>query len=391
MPPLQNSIRFQHIVDALLNDDADFPENYLAAFSDMNPKDFTQLLSIWNQITPERKTRLFENLELLNDSDTLVDFNQIATLALSDPTAAVRASGVRMLWDYAHERHIPLLMELLKNDIDLSVRAHAAGALGKFIYLGELEEIDENIHRQIENTLLSVLRSAENDIVRQRALEALGFSSNEEVASLISNAYQSTDEEWLASSLLAMGRSADDKWMTHVLKMLAHPELHIQLKAIRAAGELEIKQARNLLLKFVLDFDHDEDIWIESIWALSKIGGENVHRIFEKLLTSADTEEEEDFLQEAIANLELTNGIAGELELMGFQEPGEDRMRQFEIENDEFDLDEIENSWVDDLEEALEEDLDEDFYGENNDDDDDYDDEEIDAFDDGEDDLDDED
>lgn len=389
--PLLKNIQFQSIIDALLNDDADFPENYLASFSDMEPRDFNQLLSIWNQITPERKTRLFENLELLNETDTMVDFSQIATLALSDPTAAVRASGIRMLWDYENEQHIPLLLELLRNDLDLSVRAHAAGVLGKFIYLGELEEIDEEIHKNVEDTLLEIMRSAENDLVRQKALEALGFSSREEVASLISNAYQSTDEAWLASSIFAMGRSADEKWTTQVLKMLAHPEFRIQLEAVRAAGELEIKQARNLLLKFVLDSNPDEEIWTESIWALSKIGGENVHRIFEKLLKNAETEEDEDFLQEAIANLELTNGIAGELEMMGFGEPVEDRMRQFKMEDEDIDLDDIENSWVAELEEALEEDLDEDFYGEDNDEDDDFDDED-DLFDDEDDDqLDDED
>lgn len=369
-------IRFQLILDALLNDDADFPEYYLSAFSDINPENFQQLTSIWNQITPERKARLIENLEVLNDTDTLVDFSDVASLALTDSIAAVRAGGIRMLWDYEDDRHIPKLIDILKNDVDLSVRAHAAGALGKFIYLGEIEDISVQQLEKVENVLIETIRSSENELVRRNALESLGFSSHDDVDSLISTAYQSGDEEWLASSLLAMGRSANEVWTPQVLSMLPHPDFRIQREAIRAAGELEIKQARKLLLKFILDSEPDEDIWTESVWALSKIGGENVQSVFEKLLKNADTEEEEEFLQEAINNLLLTNGIAGDLEFMGFAEPNPEALREFDITD--VDLEESEGSWVDELEEALEEDIDEDFYGDDGDDDDaDYEDEDI--------------
>lgn len=357
-------IHFQAIIDALLNDDADFPEIYLTSFSDIEYQDFAQLLSIWNQITPERKVRLFENLEILNESDTLVDLNQIATLGITDPSAAVRASGIRMLWDYENEKHIPLLIELLKNDIDLSVRAHAAAALGKFIYLGELEEINLDLLNNIVKILLEVIRSSENELVRQKALESLGFSSHEDVHSIINNAFQSNDKGWLVSSLVAMGRSAHEVWAPQVLSMLVHPEFRIQREAIRAAGEMELKSARNLLLKFIKESEPDEDIWTESVWALSKIGGEKIQVVFEKLLKNADTEEEEDFLREAIDNLYLTNGIARELDMMGLSEADLQNLREFSVDDEDIDLDEEEegSTWIADLEDALEEDLDEDFY-----------------------------
>ncbi len=363
MPEINNEkIQFQAVIDALLNDDADFPAHYLPAFSDMESHDLTQLLSVWNQITPERKVRLFENLEILNDSDTLVDLHQIASLALTDPSAAVRASGIRMLRDYDNEKHVPQLIELLQNDIDLSVRAHAAAALGKFIYLGEIEEISTAVTENIVTVLLAVIRSSENELVRQKALESLGYSSHKDVNSIISNSFQSTDKSWLASALVAMGRSADETWASQVLSMLAHPDFRIQREAIRAAGELEIKIARNLLLKLMQDSEPDEDMWIESVWALSKIGGGKVRSVFEKLLKNADTEEEGDFLREALDNLFLTEGIAGDLEFMGLSEPDQQHLREFSIDDEDIDLDDEAPSWVADLEDALEEDMDEDFY-----------------------------
>ncbi len=359
MPEIQSKkIRFQSVIDALLDDDADFPEYYLNSFSDIETKELSQLLSIWNQITPERKARLFENLEILNDTDTLMDFSQIAHIGLSDPNAVVRASGIRMLWDYEDEKNIPIFIELLKNDIDVGVRTEAAGGLGKYIYLGEIEEIRSTNLKLIEETLLKIMRSSENDLVRQKSLESLGFSSRPEVPPLITNAFQSGNESWLMYALSAMGRSADEIWTSNVLSMLAHPELKIQIEAVKASGELEIKQARKLLIKLILETDFDEDLWVESIWALSKIGGENVQKVFEKLLEKAGSEEEEDFLKEALDNLYLTNGIAPNFELLDLEEPDETQMHEFDINEGELDLDSIEKSWVEDMEESLEEEID---------------------------------
>jgi len=371
MPEIQKKkIQFQSIIDALLDDDADFPEYFLSSFSDIDGKDFIQLVSIWNQITPERKANLFENLEILNETDTLLDFNNIAQLALTDPNAVVRASGIRMLWDYENEKNIPVLIELLKNDIDQGVRAEAAGALGKYVYLGEIEEISQTNLKNIEKELLKVMRSSESELVRQKALEALGFSSREEIPSLILNAFQSGDVNWLIYAISAMGRSADEVWSSQVLSMLAHPELKVQIEAVKAAGELEIKQAKKLLLKFVLESESDEDLWVQSIWALSKIGGENVQKVFEKLLEKAETEEDQEFLKEAMDNLYLTNGIAANFELLELGEPNEGRMHEFDINEGEIDLDTLEKSWVEDLEESLEEEVEAAFEEDSDDDDD---------------------
>src|SRR5665648_684302 len=189
-------VKFHVVIDALLDDDADFPIIYFPAFSDLEGDDLKLLLSVWNQITPARKTNLFENLEIIHENDTLIDFNQIAKIALADDNAAIRAAGLRMLWEYEDEKYIPTLIELLKVDFDPIVRSQAAAALGKYVYLGEIEEIHPDLLKLTEDSLLTAYQSSDDDIVRLKSLEALGYSSHDEVPAIINSAFNSGKYEW---------------------------------------------------------------------------------------------------------------------------------------------------------------------------------------------------
>jgi HEAT repeat protein len=135
--------------------------------------------------------------------------------------------------------------------------------------------------------------------------------------------------------------------------MLAHPNLHIQRCAVYAAGELELTPAKRLLMKMVMELDQDDDLWVEAVSALSKIGGDGVMELFERLLEDASTEEEETFLNEAIENLNLTNDMSLDFDLMGLKDPDEDEFIEINLEDDDFDLDDYGKSWIEELEENL--------------------------------------
>jgi HEAT repeat protein len=214
--------------------------------------------------------------------------------------------------------------------------------------------IDTRYQHAIDDALIKVMRSNEKELVRQKALESFGYSSNPEVKGFIHNAYNSGDYNWISSSLEAMGRSADENYASLVLPMLAHPDLRVQREAVFAAGELELSSARKLLLRMALELEQDEDLWVQVVSALSKIGGEGVLEVFEKLLEDASTDEEEDFLNEAIETLNLTNDMSLGFDLMGFKEPVEDTFREIDLEDEEFDIDDYGKSWIDELEENLE-------------------------------------
>jgi HEAT repeat protein len=107
-----------------------------------------------------------------------------------------------------------------------------------------------------------------------------------------------------------MGRSCDERWRKQVLSQLRSPSEDIRSEAIRAAGELELKPARPILLDILAD-EEDLEVRRELIWALSKIGGEGVRAKLDEILEIEEDDEEADFIEEALDNLSFTEDMAG--------------------------------------------------------------------------------
>jgi hypothetical protein len=164
-------------------------------------------------------------------------------------------------------------------------------------------------------------------------MEAMGYSSREEVPALLRKAAAMGDEMWLESAMFAMGRSADEQWEPSVLENLDHENIAVRIQAVHAAGELALKKARRTLLQNV-DKVQDETLRHEIIWALAQIGGEGVERKLEALLSTAEDEEEVDVLEEA---LEMLNFIEGDEEMELFSVPWEKTALQTDEDNEDED------------------------------------------------------
>jgi HEAT repeat protein len=341
-------IPFDQVISALLDNNKPFSPTYLHRFSDMTDDNLKDLRSIWPKIDKERKAALMKDLEDLNNHDTLVCFDLISQMAIDDPDPRVRACSINLLWECDDDKLAPNFIHIMTNDPDEVVRATAASALGMFVYLGELEEIPEKLLKQIEKALLDIINNPkESSLVRRRVLEALGYSSLPEVPPLIEKAYNMEDEQWQSSSLFAMGRSADSRWEKHVLDRLDAQD-EIQFEAVRASGELEMESAREPLLELLAnesgDDDLDEDLRDAVVWSLSKIGGEDVRDIIEKLMDETDDEEELEFFQNALDNLEFTEGaeMFGLFDLEAKTEPeGLDFILDLEAKEDDEDDDDL--------------------------------------------------
>ncbi|HZW02903.1 MAG TPA: HEAT repeat domain-containing protein [Anaerolineaceae bacterium] len=319
--PSNQPIPFQHVTDALLNENEPFPAKYLHRFSDIEPSALDQLRSVWHQVNVERRVRLLEDLEISHETDTLMSFDDFARFAMHDTDARVRAGALRLLWEGQSILLIPELIELLKKDTDEAVRAAAAGVLGQFILEGELEEIPETSLRQVEDTLLALATGREPDLVRRKAIESLGYSSRREVPELIQRAFNTDDPEWLASALFAMGRSADPVWQPEVMEMLDHPDSEVQIEAVRAAGDLELVAAREPLIEMVVEGIENSDVRAAVVWSLSQIGGQNVQETLEELLENTEDDEEAEIIEQAMDNLVFTDGF-DRFGMLDFDEPG---------------------------------------------------------------------
>lgn len=280
----------------------------LQQFSDMDPASLKALHEAWPRVTAERKRRLLEGLEDLSEEDTLVSFDDFARSLLDDPEAEVRMRAIRLLDEADDAKLIPAFIGIMNEDPDAETRAEAASALGKFVELGELEEIPPEARREVEDALLEKANSEDQPPVRRNALESLGFSARPEVITLIESSFRRENPEWQASALFAMGRSFDERWEEPVLARLMDVNSLVRLAAVEAAGELRLASARTALFH-LLEEEEEDEITTAAIWALSQIGGEDARLYIENLLDLAEEEEDVEFLEEALDNLEFTDEL----------------------------------------------------------------------------------
>jgi hypothetical protein len=177
--------------------------------------------------------------------------------------------------------------------------------LGTFVLLSETKAFPEEVKFEIEEALLSCI-AADEQIIKRRCLESLGYSSREEVHSLISSAYAAEDEPQKRSALKAMGRSANDRWGIQVMSELNNPDPATRHEAARAAGELELRESVADLID-LLD-DVNRDVRSAAIWSLSQIGGSRATQAITDLMDNPEDEEEAQLLQDAADNLAFVNG-----------------------------------------------------------------------------------
>jgi HEAT repeat protein len=307
--PMTRNVQFQTVLDALLDAGTPFPARFLHHFSDISPADLAILMKDWPNISTSRKHTLLEDLEELAEADTLTNFDDLSRPLLTDGDPQVRIRAIHLLWENEDTKLVQVFLGLMNADADAGVRAAAANALGLFVYQGELEKIPAKLHHRIEDDLLMTATSANQVLVRRRALESLGYSGRQEVIPLIDAAYHDKNPDWVVSALFAMGRSGDERWKKQVLSKLHSPDEDIRSEAIHAAGELELASARPILFDLLAD-EEDLELRRELIWALSKIDGEGVRDRLEELLDAETDDAEADFIEQAMDNLTFTEDLA---------------------------------------------------------------------------------
>ncbi len=351
--PQKKNVPLEQVPAALLDEQNVFPPAYLHQFSDLEGANLEALRSVWPQVKAHRRLALLEDLEDLAEADTLVSFDNVARMALQDPDPRVRAVAIRLLWEDEDPRLTPIFIQMMEHDEDAGVRAAAAAALGLFVYQGEVEEIPAETLHQVEESLLRVLgdlapgkagpgapvsTGPDESLVRRRALESLGYSGRKEVPGLIQAAYDSTDTDWTASALFAMGRSADEAWASDVLRMLRYPKANVQIEAVRAAGALALERARRTLLDLLDEEAQDSELRAAIFWSLSQIGGEEVRETLETILEETEDDEEAEIIEDALDNLSFTEdtGLYG---LFDFADAGKDGAAGAEDLDDDLALD----------------------------------------------------
>jgi HEAT repeat protein len=311
---------FDHLLKALLDKSQPIPVDQLDDLSDLEPEKLESLKTAWEKIHFERRRELLEILgrEALNRIE--VTFEAINRLAMLDPDAEVRRRAIENLWESQDPQLTSSLLTLLKDDPEEQVRVVAATTLGTFVWLGEIEEIPSTLLHLVEEGLLAAINADDSDEVSRRALEAIGFSSHEEVPGLIDQAYKTGEEHQVQSAIFAMGRSASKEWSDIIQIELVNPSPKIRLESVRAAGELEIREATESIIELLEDVD--EDVRDAAIWALGQLGGEDAADALIFLLDTTDDEMLAEYVEESLDHLAFVDGTRDFL-LIDIDEPDE--------------------------------------------------------------------
>lgn len=243
---------------------------------------------VWPDISAERRRAIMQELLEIAEVNFEVDFDPVFLLGMADEDAEVRTTAIKGLWENESLALIRPLIHLLKTDEAAIAREAAASALGKFIYLKELEEIDWDEGTLAEEALLETIYQAKEDIdVRRRAVEALGYSSDFRVTKIIESAYYDENDRMRVSAIFAMGRNADARWIPQVIEELDSRKAELRFEAARACGELEAKDAVTKLISMIEE-DPDLEVQEMAIWSLGRIGGDLARTALEACIESDD-------------------------------------------------------------------------------------------------------
>jgi len=302
-------VPIEDILSALLDTNNPFPSQFLPFFSDISEANLAEIIRIWDNLAVKRKVNLLADLERAMEGDTLLVFDDIARFALKDNDPNVRSKAIELLWESEDPGLAVEFSFLLEHDPDENVQVSAAEALGRFVLLGELDEIPSRIAKETRQVLFRVLSSHPAKKIQQEIIKSLSYANLPEIGQEIGARFEDPDPTWQLAAIISMGRSANERWEESIIKMLNNPSLPHQIEAVRSAGELELSSARQILLEMLNNNIQDEDLRYQAIWSLAKIGGDEVRETLEKLLEDADSDDEADIIEMALEHLAFNDEL----------------------------------------------------------------------------------
>jgi len=303
------STLIQPMIEALVDVSHVFPARYLPFFSDISEEGFKAVRKVWFQVATERKVALLSDLELAMESDSLLSFDTLAKFALEDSEPNVRSLGISLLWESDDPVYLDTLVKVLSSDPSDLVQVSAAAGLGRFVLMGELDEIPQRLHDLAVSSLHEKQASNPSKDVQQEILKSLAYTGSPEVNRQIKQAYSDPDTTWKLTAVIAMGRTADDRWESEILKDMESMITAIQNEAVKAAGEIELESARLPLLDMLDSGITDLELRLHVIWALARIGGEDVKETLQAVLDESDDEEEIDVIEMALEHLDFSEEL----------------------------------------------------------------------------------
>lgn len=306
-----NKITFSEVLDTLFTSET-VPIAPLYRLSDLNEAQLVEFKQRWDKVPEERRGIIARHLVDISEENFVVDFSAVFHICFTDESAAVRVAGLDGIWDETNPRLIDPVIDLVRTDPAIEVRAAAAAALSHYVLLAEWGQVHRPAASKIVEVLLAEYEKPQTAVVVKRAaLEALGAANHPRVVDLIDTAYASDDPDVVLSAVFAMGSSADERWLPTVLKEMESDSVEMRIEAARAAGSIGDSGALPLLAHLAVD--EDLEVAMAVVEALGQLGGDTAHKM---LLQMA---EDEHFarLHDAVTDtLEEMDWLGGEFDII---------------------------------------------------------------------------
>ena len=139
-------------------DQGPLPQAELDALSMLEGGDLERFREAWAGLPAGARARLIRALHSAAEQRLRLDFSALNRLALEDADAQVRLAGVQAALEDRSPALLLKLLELVRSDPSLDVRSAAAEDLARFTLLGELQDLDAELTRQVRQRLLEVAR-----------------------------------------------------------------------------------------------------------------------------------------------------------------------------------------------------------------------------------------
>jgi HEAT repeat protein len=279
--------------------DGDLSQTQVARLSDLSRVNARALAAAWESIPEANRIDLVRRFDELSEERVELNFGRALRVALDDRSAVVRQLAVAGLWEDESSDLLDRLRDMLVNDESPDVRAQAAAALERFSSKAAVGSLDEPVADVLRDELRrSAIDANAPYAVQRRALEALGpYAADPQIATLITEAFDSDDHGLQCSALYAMGRSQDSRWLPTILVQLESEDPEIRFEAARAAGLLGSTDALPVLMQAARD--DDAEVRHVAISAIGQIGGRGAVRALERLAADAG-EADLELIQSAI-------------------------------------------------------------------------------------------
>ena len=282
----------------------------LVNFSELDDIELARFAEAWPDFDATRRLRVLTELADLAADNVDLNFDAIYKIALRDEEPELRGAALRGLHEYERRDLIAVLADVLRNDPDTEVRTVAAVALGRYALEAELGRLSPDDALAVRDVLFESAEDLEEDeLVRARALEALGALSGEETENLIESVYDE-DSLWLKIGAVdAMGRNCNPAWIPVILREMEHPAPEMRHAAAFAAGQIGEEELVPQLRRMAV-MDPDREVQLAAVQSLGEIGGAQAKVALKAVLFEGD-ESLEEAVQEAIEEIEFNEDPLG--------------------------------------------------------------------------------